>query len=1259
MKEVMNVIKKQFYFLTIVFLLVSGIVSPFSNVVSANEAPSSNSTEGNQYEIYPLPQKQTYLGTNFTVTDVVNIVIEPTIDESTHNFLNKILESKSIGATISEEVVSDKTNILIGTKNSKGYVENYVNKNIEYDSAIFNELDAYVLHMDKGLEEKGTIAILGSSTDAAYYSLATLKMIFDQIPGKDLKSVKIEDFADAKWRGFIEGFYGFPWSHEDRISLMRFGGNFKMNSYIFAPKDDKYHNSSWRIPYPAEELAKIKELVDVGHESKTQFVWAIHPGFNMINWNNYDNELETLLNKLDQLYGIGVRQFGLFMDDISTSQSLADRDKHVKLITDVANWLDAKGDVKPLIYCPPFYNQGWTGESGKPYLLALKNVPENVEFMWTGRSVVGSVNTKDMQWPKDLHGRDPYMWLNWPVNDYKDSRLMLGKAEILTPGTHNIAGVVSNPMGHAELSKIALFAVADFTWNSDDFNDDESWLNSFKYVAPEAAEELHIIASHLSDPSPSGHGLVVGESEEMKPALESFLSKFSNGESVQEVGNQLLAEFDTVLLAIKDFREKSQNKNMEEEINPWLTVLKYVVEADKSAVKSAMALQKNDLDPAWEGLAKAATSLSESKTIKIKKLNYPDVTVEAGAKRLAPFANDLIKMLDAKISLSLNPEYTQTITRSSYGSQTLDQMIDGDLNTFSYIQTIQKNGDWYGGDFGKSIKVHDIEIIQGRNDSDHDIFQRGILEVSNDGQNWTAIGSERSGFKILEKGLDIEARYVRYKLTHAGIPGGKPDLWTAIREFTVNGGSETADIYTNVPELTETPLSTSEETVELANVETITLKPSHYIGVQLPTIEEVSQITLESSDVNLVLESSENGVEWTPVTIDGPFANAAYVRLINNGEEEITFDLRKLLIKIQKFTEPNLTHNYEGVYSGTLDTLFNGKLEEKTWFRGLQNAGNYVQLDLGGIIKVENVAVVINDGEGDYFREGNLQISTDGTTWETIHTFNHPNDRSLNFPEHEVPYRYNRVQVDGKSARYVRLISTKNHPNWLALNEIIVNEGLERPGTQNHTLKAVPQGDPGREVINVIDQRLSTFYKPKGEPQEGSLNYKISKNTQLSQVIFLQDPSAISDAEVSVRDVNGWHKIGKLSQSFNSLNTSRYKHVLEVMIRWTGDVSPIINEIITVKRDGNLPRVQVDFLDEELQLAFGQGLITHKGILNSLLAKADAIQKHQGNKEQSLKVLNAFENEIKAQSDKKINKDYSKLLLEITDEIRMYFTAKE
>ena len=63
----------------------------------------------------------------------------------------------------------------------------------------------------------------------------------------------------------------------------------------------------WRELYPEDKLAEIKELVDVGHKSKTQFIWAIHPGFNMINWNDYDNELQTLLNKLEQLYEMCIR----------------------------------------------------------------------------------------------------------------------------------------------------------------------------------------------------------------------------------------------------------------------------------------------------------------------------------------------------------------------------------------------------------------------------------------------------------------------------------------------------------------------------------------------------------------------------------------------------------------------------------------------------------------------------------------------------------------------------------------------------------------------------------------------------------------------------------------------------------------------------------------------------------------------------------------------------------------------------------------
>ncbi|OBZ12769.1 beta-N-acetylglucosaminidase domain-containing protein [Bacillus sp. FJAT-26390] len=1151
------------------------LTTVFSNLVSfaaqSDEGKLQSGSGDGTYEVYPLPHNESYYGGSFTITDEVNLVIESQIDAATTHLIESILSSKSIEATRSDSAVPDQTNVLIGVRNSGGIVNAYFDQHAKYDAAIFSKNDAYVLDIDKKPAQAGSIAVLGASTDAAYYALATLKMIFDQMPGKSIQTVKYEDYSDAKWRGFIEGFYGFPWSHEDRISLMRFGGTVKMNSYIFAPKDDKYHNSAWRTLYPAAELAKIKELVDVGHESKTQFVWAIHPGFNMINWNNYDAELQTLLNKLDQLYSVGVRQFGLFMDDISTAQSLADKDKHVKLITDVAKWVTAKGDVKSLIYCPPFYNQGWTGESGKPYLQALRDVPQNVEIMWTGRGVVGTVNTADMQWPKDAHGRDPYVWLNWPVNDYKDSRLMLGKGEVLRPGTHNISGVVSNPMGHAELSKIALFAVADYTWNVDDFNSDESWINSFDYVAPEAASELNAIAYHLSDPSPSGHGLQVGESENIKAELEQFSSRFAGGQSVEGVGQTLIAEFDHVLQAIESFREKSQNPSMVEEIDPWLSSLRYVAESSKYAAQSAISLQKGELGAAWEGLAKATNALSESKKMKIKKLNYPDVTVEAGAKRLVPFAEQLLSKLDAQIYTAIDPAFVIPLPVSSYGSPAgLNQMIDGDSSTSIYFQTLQKNGDWYGIDFGKTIKVQDIAITQGRTDTDHDIFQRGILEYSNDNQAWTAIGEERSGFGITANELDLEARYVRYRLTHAGIPGGKPDLWTAVREFTVNADKGKAALYTNVEALKQKAVIASDASAELNSIGQLMLEPSQYVGIKLPSIAKISDITFEGTALQAVLELSENGVEWSEATAGGPYNNAAYIRLINKGNDPIPFELSRLTVRLNKFSEPVVTHNYESVYQGSLQDIFNGKLENKVWFGGEQRLGKYVQVDLGGIVRVQNAAVVIGDGEGDYFRKGDLQLSVDGQNWETIHSFNNPNDRSLNFPEHEVPYRYKRVQVDNKPARYIRLISTVNDSSWLALNEIIVNEGLPNTGRENPSIQASPQGSLGNEAEAAIDHKLSTFYTPVAGAGAGALNYKLSNETELSKVIIMQSPLGGSNAEVWIRDLKGWHQAGALTQSFNVIDTAKYENVLEVKLTWDGAVKPKIHEMIPVKRDGEV-----------------------------------------------------------------------------------------
>ena len=1127
------------------------------------------------YEIYPLPQNEIYSGSDFRITDEVNIVVEDGIDEYTRNFIVEILDAIGINNIFSNEMDENKTNIIIGVRGSHGYVDNYFSENIDYNQEIFSEEDAYVLKIDNSLKENGVIAILGETTDSAYYGLATLKIIFNQIENNQIKNVMYEDFADAKWRGFIEGFYGYPWSNEDRKSLMEFGGNFKMNSYIFAPKDDPYHNRQWRELYPEDKLAEIKELVDVGNKSKTKFIWAIHPGFNMINWNDYHNELQTLLNKLEQLYSIGVRQFGLFMDDISTDQSLVDKDWHVKLVTDVANWINEKGDCYSLVYCPPYYNQAWTGEKGKPYLRALANVPENVEIMWTGVDVCGQVVESEMQWPKDLIGRDTYMWLNWPVNGHNSARLMLGKGEVLNPGVHNISGIVTNPLEYAELSKTAIFAIADYTWNTDEFNDDKSWSDSFKYINPEVAEEFHIIASHLSDPSPSNRNLVLEESEYIKEDLELFLNNYNNDEDISEVGSKLIYEFDKILDAIIVFNsEKNLNEKMKSEIKPWLGSLEYIVKACKASVNSAIAIRESNLDLAWRELSNATVFKETSKTFTTKKLNSPDVVVESGAKRLIPFANELISSLDSKIYMEMDPQASSRIPMASYNSNELDLMVDGDEETYAYFKSLQKVGDWYGVDLGKVIEVNNIEILQGRNDTDHDRFHKGILEYSEDGENWLPIGEERTDYRIVENNLSIKARYIRYRATTAGVPGGKPDLWTAVREIRINKEENKATLFTNVKELENIKVNISDLKTEILDVSNITLKTNEYLGFKLTGIERIAEIICEMSSEKLNIETSINGVEWNKGT---DVSEARYIRVINKENNDIKFDLNKLSVTLNKFQDTKITHNFGSIYSGSIENIFDKKLESKVWFGSPQGKDKYVQVDLGGVIDIDKIDLIIGDSEKDYFRNGNLEISLDGEEWEAIDEIT-GGSREANFPILKAPYRYRTIDNINKKARYIRLISKNNSNAWLALNEILINEGINIDTNTNLEIIAKPEGELSNTSSTVIDKKLSTFYTPAGEALEGELLYRISDYSEVSELIILQGPTGISNANVEIRDLDGWHEIGTLSNSYNYFDTSKFNNVLDIKLVW--DVAkPIINEIITVKKISE--DIPDDIIDKE------------------------------------------------------------------------------
>ena len=108
------------------------------------------------------------------------------------------------------------------------------------------------------------ISITGHDERGAFYGIQTLRQLVENAeePGK-LPYLTIADWPDLPNRGVVEGFYGTPWSHETRLSLIDFYGKFKMNVYVYGPKDDPYHSSpNWRLPYPEDEAEDISELID-------------------------------------------------------------------------------------------------------------------------------------------------------------------------------------------------------------------------------------------------------------------------------------------------------------------------------------------------------------------------------------------------------------------------------------------------------------------------------------------------------------------------------------------------------------------------------------------------------------------------------------------------------------------------------------------------------------------------------------------------------------------------------------------------------------------------------------------------------------------------------------------------------------------------------------------------------------------------------------------------------------------------------------
>ena len=466
----------------------------------------------------------------------------------------------------------------------------------KYARRIPSKAEGYYLKVGKD-----EIVIAGADARGAYYGVQTLAQLLT-LPRLPL--AEITDYPDIPYRGVVEGFYGTPWSHEARLRQLEFYGRNKMNVYLYGPKDDPYHSTpNWRKPYPEREAAQLKELVDKAREHNVIFYWAIHPGQD-IKWN--DEDRQNLLDKFEKMYRLGVRGFAVFFDDISGEGTKADKQ------ADLLNYLDdhfvkVKGDVEPLIMCPTEYNKSWANVEGG-YLTTLgEKLNQGIQIMWTGNRVIATIDRETMDFINPLLKRKAYIWWNFPVSDYVRDHLLMGPVYgNALDIADEMEGFVSNPMEHAEASKISLYSVADYAWNLSDYDSEASWKRAIKDLMPLHAAYLETFAAHNSDLGANGHRFRREESVALQPALETLRSVYEKQHTVDEEAFRQVSEECRKIVVASDMLAASQeNLPLISEMQPWLVQFKLVgeygtavlgmlrtVESDKKAFEEAYAHAK-------------------------------------------------------------------------------------------------------------------------------------------------------------------------------------------------------------------------------------------------------------------------------------------------------------------------------------------------------------------------------------------------------------------------------------------------------------------------------------------------------------------------------------------------------------------------------------------------------------------------------------------------------------------------------------------
>ena len=480
---------------------------------------------------------------SLTVSDPTSAVLTPTATLNSVRYLRVVLEGS--GVSVARLSVFAKTAPLLGlisapTINGKeGILE------VNWDA-----IDgAHHYEVERNESEGAIVHLFNSTSPKAFDRPINAGNVTYRVRGIDYNgeagewssAVSVTGYdpnrpQQVSMSGVVEGYYGHPWSHRKRLEIIRWMGVWGLNTYVYAPKNDKKHRDQWRGLYDESELDRFAELAETGTEAGVNVIYGISPGKDIDPL--LANDFSALTAKLSQLISIGITHFALLMDDISVSINATSGANQAALVNNLATWLENKLGSVDLLFVPTVYSgtAGSFDQNEIDYLQALQGIQPGIPIGWTGQGTFDAeITAEEVISFRELVEHPVWIWDNYPVNDFDlGLGMYLAPIEGRSPAMlDEIAGILCNPMIEGIASLFAISSYAEL------LNDPQNYGTSTR-----GAEKIRMALDPMGD----------GESLwKLQDLFSENIKLFPERESLSELSENI----DTLLTAL-DLKSESE-----------------------------------------------------------------------------------------------------------------------------------------------------------------------------------------------------------------------------------------------------------------------------------------------------------------------------------------------------------------------------------------------------------------------------------------------------------------------------------------------------------------------------------------------------------------------------------------------------------------------------------------------------------------------------------------------------------------------------